>query len=142
MSQPNPTVTEKTFSKFTQSQGANYAQHRAGYHPTLYKTITSHHTSTGGELNTLLDVGCGPGTVARVLAPEFQHAIGLDPSEGMIHQARLLGGTSGSGDEIRFDISSAEELGSHLALKVEEGSVDLITAATAAHCKSFSFDVS
>jgi len=51
----------------------------------------------------------------------------------MIQNARLLGGTSGSGEEIRFEISSAEELGSHLTPRVEEGSVDLITAATAAH---------
>jgi ubiquinone/menaquinone biosynthesis C-methylase UbiE len=135
MAQPNATVTEKTFSKFTQSQGANYAQYRKGYHPALYKTIILHHTTTGGQLGTLLDVGSGPGTVARELASEFQHVIGLDPSDGMMQQARLLGGTTGNGEAIRFEISSAEELGSHLTPKVEEGSVDLITAATAAHCK-------
>ncbi len=55
----------------------------------------------------------------------------------MIQNARLLGGTSGSGDEIRYEISSAEELGSHLEPRIEEGSVDLITAATAAHCTGF-----
>jgi ubiquinone/menaquinone biosynthesis C-methylase UbiE len=112
MSQSNPpSVTEKTFTKFTQSQGTNYAQNRKNYHPTLYKTILSHHTSTGGQLTALLDIGCGPGTAARALAPHFQHVIGLDPSDGMIQTARLLGGTSGSGEEIRFEISSAEELG-------------------------------
>ena len=132
---PPPPVTEKTFTNFTPSQGANYAQNRGGYHPTLYKTILSHHTSTGGQLNSLLDIGCGPGTVARALAPHFQHVVGLDPSDGMIQNARLLGGTSASGDKIRYEISSAEQLGSHLEPRIEEGSVDLITAATAAHCK-------
>jgi trans-aconitate 3-methyltransferase len=58
----------------------------------------------------------------------------------MIQNARLLGGTSGSGDKIRYDISSAEQLGSHLEPRIEEGSVDLITAATAAHCKDSPHD--
>jgi SAM-dependent methyltransferase len=137
MSNPTPAFvpvsTEKTFSSFTQEQGANYAQNRPGYGPKLYKTIIDHHTSTAGELNTLLDVGCGPGTAARALAPQFAHAIGLDPSEGMINNARFLAGASSTSEPIRFEISTAEDLGSCLSPPVEDSSVDLITAATAAH---------
>ncbi len=91
------------------------------------------HKSTGGELNTILDVGCGPGIAVRTLAPSFVHAIGLDPSEGMISEARSLGGISSNGKAIRFEVSSAEELGSNLSPPIADGSVDLITAATAAH---------
>ncbi|KAE8443149.1 hypothetical protein EG329_002318 [Mollisiaceae sp. DMI_Dod_QoI] len=125
-----PVTAEKTFSAFTKDQGANYAQNRKGYSPKLYKTILDHHTSTGGQLNTLLDVGCGPGIAARALAPHFAQAIGLDPSEGMITTARSLASPS---ESIRFEISTAEDLGWHLSPPVEDSSVDLVTAATAAH---------
>lgn len=128
-----PVLAEKTFSSYTQDQGANYAQNRPDYHPDLYKTVIDHHTSTGGQLNNLLDVGCGPGTAARALAPSFVHAIGLDPSEGMINNARSLAGASSTSEPIRFEISTAEDLGRHLSPPVEDSSVDLITASTAAH---------
>lgn len=125
--------SEKTFSSFTDSQGANYAKHRPGYNPTIFKTVIDHHTSTGGQLNTILDVGCGPGTAVRALAPQFIHAIGLDPAEGMINSARNLGGTTSTDQPIRFEVSTAEDLGSHLSPPVEDSSVDLITASAAAH---------
>ena len=126
-------MAEKTFSSYTKDQGANYAQNRRGYHPNLYKTVIDHHTSTGGQLNTLLDVGCGPGTAASGLAPHFAHVIGLDPSEGMISTARSLAGASSISEPIRFEISTAEDLGGHLSSPIEDASVDLITASTAAH---------
>jgi ubiquinone/menaquinone biosynthesis C-methylase UbiE len=132
------TSAEKTFKSFTKDQGDNYAQYRRGYHPDLYKRIINHHTSTGGELNTILDVGCGPGTASRALAPQFAHAIGIDPSEGMINTARSLAGASSTSEPIRFEISTAEDLGSHLSPPVEDSSVDLITASTAAHVSQIS----
>jgi trans-aconitate 3-methyltransferase len=132
MSNPTP-AAEKTFSSFTKDKAANYAQNRRGYHPNLYKIIVDHHTSTGGQLDTLLDIGCGPGTAARDLAPHFAHVIGLDPSEGMINTARDLAGVSSTSEPIRFEISTAEDLGSNLSPPVEDSSVDLIVAATAAH---------
>ncbi len=119
---------EATFRSFTPAEASAYAQFRLDYHPTVYNTILTQHTSTGGKLDTLLDVGCGPGTAVRTLATRFQHAIGFDPSEGMIASAKKLGGTSASGDPIRFDISSAEDLAG-----IADGSIDLLTAATAAH---------
>ncbi|GKT64684.1 methyltransferase domain-containing protein [Colletotrichum tofieldiae] len=130
---PTPFPTEKTFRAFTQAQGASYAQGRPGYHQALYNQICDHHASTGGKLDTLLDVGCGPGTVARELGPRFARAIGLDPAEGMIAAARSLGGASSTSEPIRFDVSTAEELGSNLSPAIPDASVDLITAATAAH---------
>lgn len=128
-----PVLLEKTFSSFTKDQGANYAQSRPGYHPDLYKLIVNHHTSTGGQLDVLLDVGCGPGSAARALAPHFSHVTGLDPSEGMITSARSLAGTSSTSEPIRFEASTAEDLGWHLSPPVEDASVDLLTASTAAH---------
>jgi SAM-dependent methyltransferase len=129
---------DPTFRSFTPSQGANYAQYRRDYHASLYQSILTYHTSTGGgQFSTLLDVGCGPGIATRSLAPLFNTAVGIDPSEGMISTARsLVGGgaaTSTSQQPIRFEVSSAEDLGANLSPPVEDGSVDLIVAATAAH---------
>ncbi|KAL2109159.1 hypothetical protein VUR80DRAFT_2880 [Thermomyces stellatus] len=121
-----------TFRSYTSEQGKAYAEFRRDYSPALYQYVIDHHTSTGGQLDTILDVGCGPGNVARALAPRFTRAIGIDPSEGMIAIARSLGGSSSAGP-IRFEISTAEDLGSSLSPPVSDGSVDLVTAATAAH---------
>lgn len=137
MSDPAPAAApardERTFRAFTKDQGANYAQHRRGYHPKFYKDLIDRHTSTGGELQTLLDVGCGPGTATLALAPQFKHVIGLDPSEGMISTARSLASSSPTPEHVRFEISKAEDLGSHLSPPIQDASIDLITAATAAH---------
>ncbi|OCL01852.1 methyltransferase domain-containing protein [Glonium stellatum] len=133
MSHPAPFSPEKTFRSYTHEQGAKYAQRRPSYHPNLYQTIIDHHTSTGGQLDILLDVGCGPGTAVRGLAPHFTHAVGLDPSEGMISTARSLGGVASTSEPIRFDVSTAEDLGQHLSPPILNASVDLITASTAAH---------
>lgn len=51
----------------------------------------------------------------------------------MISTARSLGGVSSNSEPIRFDVSTAEDLTSNLSLPIPDGSVDLITAATAAH---------
>ena len=130
---PAPFSREKTFSSYNQEQGKAYAQIRRGYHPSLYETIISHHTSTGGQLDTLVDVGCGPGTAAFALAPHFAHVIGLDPSEGMLTTARSLGGVTSTSEPVRFEFSTAEDLGGNLLPPVQDSSVDLITAANAAH---------
>ncbi len=137
MADPAPTLApfspEKTFRSYTHAQGATYAQNRRGYHSKLYQIIIDHHTSTGGQPTTILDVGCGPGTAIRELAPRFNHAIGLDPSEGMISTARSLGGVSSTSQPIRFEVSTAEDLGSQLSPPIPDSSVDIIIAATAAH---------
>ncbi|KAF6832496.1 methyltransferase domain-containing protein [Colletotrichum plurivorum] len=125
--------TEKTFRAYTEEQAIHYAKSRRGYHEGLYKIIADHHTSTGGEMGTLLDVGCGPGTVAREFAPQFARAVGLDAAPGMIAAARSLGGVSSTSEPIRFDVSTAEELGSNLSPAIAAEEIDLISSAAAAH---------
>lgn len=126
-------IQEKTFSTYNREQGKTYAKVRRDYHPSLYQLVLDHHTSTGGRLDTLVDVGCGPGLAIRGLAPKFTHAIGVDPSEGMIETARSLGGTSSTSLPIRYEISTAEDLGSNLSEPIKDGTVDLIIASNAAH---------
>jgi SAM-dependent methyltransferase len=120
---------EKTFSSYTPDQGKIYAEARRDYHPNLYQQIIARHSTFSGQLTTLLDVGCGPGPATRGLAPNFKTSIGIDPSPGMIATARSLPNPH----SIRFEISTAEELGQDLDVPIPEGSIDLITAGTAAH---------
>ncbi|OJJ50406.1 hypothetical protein ASPZODRAFT_1166595 [Penicilliopsis zonata CBS 506.65] len=120
-------ASEKTFLAYTPSQGKVYAEARRDYHRSVYDAVLSYHTSGGGELDTLLDIGCGPGTATRRLGGHFEHAIGLDASAGMVETARTLGGTTATGEKIRFEVSTSD--------KLVEGDccVDVIVAATAAH---------
>ncbi|KAJ5176699.1 uncharacterized protein N7482_002576 [Penicillium canariense] len=133
MSKSSITTTEKTFSSYNQEQGKAYADARPDYHPALYQFVLDQHTSTNGQLGTLLDVGSGPGNVARALGKHFAQAIGLDPSEGMVSTARSLGGTTSTSEPIRFELSTAEDLGTNLSPPIQDASVDLITAGNAAH---------
>lgn len=130
---PTSVPRENTFRKYTAEQGKVYAKGRPVYDDCLYDIIINHHKSTGGRLDTLLDIGTGPGTVARGLGPRFKQVIGLDPAAGMIAAARSFGGVSGNSEPIRFDVSTAEELGPNLSPAVADSSVDLVTAASAAH---------
>lgn len=93
-------------------------------------------------MDLLLDVGCGPGTATRSVAPHFQHAIGADPGQSMIETAKSIPSQTKSGEPVTYEVCSAEELSSLSALKDFSGAttgkdglecVDLITAATAAH---------
>jgi trans-aconitate 3-methyltransferase len=128
-----PISDERTFRSYTSQQGADYAEARRNYHPSLYETIKEYHLSTGGQLRSLLDVGCGPGRATRSLATDFDHATGIDPSKGMITTALALENTGSKLAPIRFAMSSAEALGLDLDPPIPEASVDLLTAATAAH---------
>lgn len=128
-----PETQEKTFSSYNQEQGNHYAKIRPDYHPKVYQAVLDLHTSTGGLFDVLLDVGCGPGLAARALGPKFVHVIGIDPSDGMIATAHSLGGVTATSEPIRFEISTAEELGRGLTPPIQDESVDLITASNAAH---------
>jgi SAM-dependent methyltransferase len=137
MSDPVPTSatssTETTFRSYSEEQGKSYAKYRLSYHDSVYKAVMDYHLTNGAQLDTILDVGCGPGTALRDLAPSFTHAVGLDPSQGMISTAKSLGGESANSTPIRFSLSAAEELGCSTCLPIPDGSVDLIIAASSAH---------
>lgn len=124
------TGAEKTFRAFTKDQGQKYAQQRMKYSQALYDDIISHHTSTGGKLENAIDLGCGPGTATFAIAQTFGHTIGLDPSEGMISTAQSLLSAETVNSNVRFEVSTAEDVDPAL---VPDGTVDLITAATCAH---------
>uniref|UniRef100_A0A674P9N2 Methyltransferase type 11 domain-containing protein n=1 Tax=Takifugu rubripes TaxID=31033 RepID=A0A674P9N2_TAKRU len=70
-----------------------------------------------------MDLGCGTGQTTRLLAPHFQEVVGIDVSETQLEQARAVL----SCPDITYRKGTAEDL------PFPDGSVDLITASSAAH---------
>ena len=67
---------------------AYYRQGRKPYAPALADALAEYlHLDGRGRL---LDVGCGPGTVALIFAHLFESVIGLDPDPGMLAEARRV----------------------------------------------------
>ncbi len=63
-----------------------YREGREPYAPGLADALAGHlHLDGRGRL---LDVGCGPGTVALLFAHLFEDVIGLDPDAGMLAEAQ------------------------------------------------------
>jgi SAM-dependent methyltransferase len=58
----------------------------------------------------LLDVGCGPGTLALGLAHLFAGIVGVDPDRGMLAEAARRAGEAGVTDRTRWVRIRAEEL--------------------------------
>ncbi|CAG2003595.1 unnamed protein product [Fusarium graminearum] len=119
------------FRNYSSQQASNYAEGRLGYSEALIEFVLKQHNSSGGRNGVLLDVGCGPGPATRMLAPHFDVAYGADPGLSMIEKAQQMGGISKAGAQIEYKVSGAEELDKIDGL--EHSSIDLITAATAAH---------
>src|SRR5271156_2446026 len=126
------TSTDPTFRSYNATQAQSYSQGRGSYPDELVRVICDHHARTGGLFTQLLDVGCGPGNASRSLSPSFTHAIGCDPSVEMVNIARSIPSRTLTLDEqIRFEVSASEEIAS--LPKVQAGTIDLITVASAAH---------
>ncbi|KAK8046348.1 methyltransferase tdiE [Apiospora saccharicola] len=69
-------MADPTFRNYTPQQAASYAAHRWEYELDIYKEVLAYHTSHGGALGTVLDVGCGTGSATRRLAGYFARAAG------------------------------------------------------------------
>lgn len=126
-------LTDNSRSKPTFAY-ASYTSFRPTYSASLYNTVltflNAKHSDNGADIGVdghgaLLDLGCGPGIVARALAPHFASVTAVDPSEGMIAQVREL-----TAEEPRITVrrASVEDL-SFLGA----GTVDLAVAGAAAH---------
>lgn len=108
----------------------NYAKHRGGYSQELYEAIANYHAQAAQYPNNkelCIDLGCGPGQVASVMAESFQKVIATDPSESMLETCKSL--LAEQHQNMEFEQGSAESLPF-----VEDASADLITAGTAAVC--------
>ncbi|KAK2904994.1 hypothetical protein Q8A67_006793 [Cirrhinus molitorella] len=70
-----------------------------------------------------VDLGCGTGQNCRSLTKYFEQVVGIDVSESQIAEARAVPGFP----NLSYRVGTAEEL------SFPDGSVDLLTAANAAH---------
>ena len=124
---------ESTFKAYTPALAKAYAAGRGSYHEDLFKIILHHHRSTGGAMQVLLDIGCGPGRSTRPLAKEFHSAFGIDASPEMINTAKKLSEDSqnetASGNSITFCVGTAEDMNG--PFKEEGHGVDLLVSGTA-----------
>lgn len=59
---PGQPSAEATFRNYSSKQAEGYAKGWRGYPPALIKFTVNHHHDTGGKMDILLDVGCGPAT--------------------------------------------------------------------------------
>ncbi len=87
------------------SAAEHYEKGRAAYAPALIRRVTE---VTGlGLQHRVLDLGCGPGPLARVFAPLVREVLAIDPSPEMLAEARVLAGQTAN---IRFVPGSSYEL--------------------------------
>lgn len=66
----------------------DYARHRPGFPSEAFTAFAHHGIGRSGQ--RVLDLGTGTGTLARGFAARGCHAIGLDPSPGMLGAAAAL----------------------------------------------------
>ncbi|KAK3074255.1 trans-aconitate methyltransferase 1 [Teratosphaeriaceae sp. CCFEE 6253] len=113
-----------TFATSTFS-AASYAAFRPSYPPNLYNAVLAFHR---GPRRQCLDLGCGPGIVAREMSKHFDRVLGTDPSAGMIKQSR----TSIEDEKLYANVEFREG-GAESTPSLGEGGVDMVVAGQAAH---------
>lgn len=84
-----------------------YARGRIPYPAGLHDALASMVDLAGRP--RLLDVGCGPGTVALALADLFDEVVGVDPDAGMLQEAVRLAAER-SITNVTWRLARAEEL--------------------------------
>ncbi|MFI2215027.1 class I SAM-dependent methyltransferase [Streptomyces sp. NPDC020141] len=87
---------------------AYYGRGRLPYAPGLVDALAEALAPDGR--GRLLDVGCGPGTLALPLARLFRETVGVDPDAGMIAEARRAAEAAGVAGRTRWFRGRAEEL--------------------------------
>jgi SAM-dependent methyltransferase len=94
---------------------------RPPYPDQLFRTLIA----SAPQGSRLLDLGCGPGKIARHLSPFFEHIVAVDPSEAMLALAVSL--ENGDASNIAWVQGNAEDanLGSE--------QFELVVAANSIH---------
>jgi len=89
--------------------------------PVVHRALARELAPRIGE--TVLDVGCGTGELARRLARSGAHVVGVDPDERSVAVARAWGKPS----TIEYHLAAAERL------PLQDGSVDAVVSSVSAH---------
>lgn len=94
-----------------QGSAPHYVQGRPPYAPTLATALRDILPLDGRQ--RVLDVGCGPGVLALVLAPYAAEVVGVDPDAGMLAEAARRAAELGIGNAGWLQLR-AEELPENL----------------------------
>ncbi len=95
--------------------------HRPDYPPALHARLVELMPGRGA----VLDLGCGPGKLARALAPHVAQVLAVDPSRAMLDLGRTL--DAGANPNIAWRQAFAEDL------DLAEASLDLAVAGASIH---------
>ncbi len=101
---------------------AEYLAGRAPYAPRLFERIAL--LCRLDKTSRVLDLGCGPGQIARALAPLVGHVVGIDPEAKMLEAARAVSST------VEWICGSSYDLA---ALASRLGELQLVTMGRAFH---------
>ena len=85
----------------------DYRRHRAGFPESMFERLAQHGIGVPGQ--SVVDLGTGTGTLARGFARRGCRAIGIDPSEPLLRQAREIDAEAGV--EIAYRLARAEATG-------------------------------
>ncbi len=91
---------------------AHYEQGRVPYAPALIRRVAG--ATALGARHRLLDLGCGPGPLARAFAPLAAEVVAMDPSADMLAQARARAAQDAQAANIRFVAGSSYDLAPEL----------------------------
>ena len=105
-------------------RSSDYAEFRPGFPPSFYDRLERFVRLQGQRV---LDVGTGPGVMAREMASRGAHVTGLDISPEQVQAARQVAAAHGLNEQCQFLIGSAERTG------LQAGSFDLATAGQCWH---------
>ncbi|MXQ11798.1 class I SAM-dependent methyltransferase [Microvirga makkahensis] len=105
-----------TFKDHFSAKSSDYATYR----PTYPRALVDYLAGLCGHADLALDVGCGTGQLSVLLAERFGRVIATDASAEQIGKAQAH-------EHVEYRVAPAEQSG------LAAGSVDLITAAQAAH---------
>lgn len=115
-------MTERLFEE--KQHASLYQKYRFGPPDELKELILHYLDEKKGKPHQLaVDLGCGTGQTSRPLTGYFEQVVGIDVSESQLEQARAVPGFP----NLSYRVGTAEEL------PFPDGSVDLLTAASAAH---------
>ncbi len=101
----------------------DYAKFRAGFPDSFFDRLAAFGIGVRGE--TVVDVGTGTGTLARGFAQRGGLAVGIDPDERLLNQARQL--DAAAAVTIEYQLGYAE------ALPLANDSADVVTAGQCWH---------
>ncbi|RXN29019.1 methyltransferase [Labeo rohita] len=115
-------MTERLFEE--KQHASLYQKYRFDPPDELKDLIIQYLDKKKGKPHQLaVDLGCGTGQNSRSLTKYFEQVVGIDVSESQVAEARAVSGFP----NLSYRVGTAEEL------PFPDGSVDLLTAASAAH---------